>query len=52
MVAGLTQEWKNTKMRELPLGRFGQAEEVAPTALLLASKPGGNLFVGLAPRGR
>ena len=46
MVANLTQEWKNAKMRELPLGRFGQAEEVAPTALLLASEPGGNLFVG------
>ena len=46
MVAGLTQEWKNAKMRELPLGRFGRAEEVAPTALLLASEPGGNLFVG------
>lgn len=46
MVAGLTQEWKNAKMRELPLGRFGQPEEVAPTALLLASEPGGNLFVG------
>lgn len=46
MVAGLTEEWKNAKMRELPLGRFGQPEEVAPTALLLASEPGGNLFVG------
>ncbi len=33
-------------MRELPLGRFGTAEEVAPSALLLASEPGGNLFVG------
>jgi 3-oxoacyl-[acyl-carrier protein] reductase len=46
MVAGLTDEWKNAKMRELPLGRFGQPEEVAPTALLLASEPSGNLFVG------
>lgn len=46
MVADLTEEWKNAKMRELPLGRFGQPEEVAPTALLLASEPGGNLFVG------
>jgi 3-oxoacyl-[acyl-carrier protein] reductase len=46
MVAGLTEEWKNAKMRELPLGWFGQPEEVAPTALLLTSEPGGNLFVG------
>lgn len=46
MVDGVTQEWKKAKMRELPLGRFGIAEEVAPTALLLASEPGGNLFVG------
>ena len=46
MVAGVTDEWKKTKMRELPLGRFGVAEEVAPSALLLASEPGGNLFVG------
>ncbi|MEO5812338.1 MAG: SDR family oxidoreductase [Rhodanobacter sp.] len=46
MVAGVTDEWKKAKMRELPLGRFGVAEEVAPSALLLASEPGGNLFVG------
>lgn len=46
MVAGVTQEWKAAKMRELPLGRFGLVEEVAPSALLLASEPGGNLFVG------
>ena len=46
MVEGVTDEWKKAKMRELPLGRFGLAEEVAPSALLLASDPGGNLFVG------
>ncbi|PLW69598.1 SDR family NAD(P)-dependent oxidoreductase [Pseudohalioglobus lutimaris] len=46
MVAGVTDEWKQAKMLELPLGRFGLVEEVAPTALLLASDPGGNLFVG------
>ena len=46
MVSDLAEEWNNAKMRELPLGRFGQPEEVAPTALLLASDPGGNLFVG------
>lgn len=46
MVAGVTEEWKKAKMRELPLRRFGVVEEVAPSALLLASEPGGNLFVG------
>lgn len=46
MVAGVTDEWKQAKMRELPLGRFGVVAEVAPSALLLASEPGGNLFVG------
>lgn len=46
MVGGLSPEWKEAKMAELPLGRFGLPEEVAPSALLLASEPGGNLFVG------
>ena len=46
MVAGVTEEWKQAKTRELPLGRFGFVEEVAPSALLLTSEPGGNLFVG------
>jgi 3-oxoacyl-[acyl-carrier protein] reductase len=45
MVANLTQEWNNAKMRELS-PRFGLPEEVAPTELLLASEPGGNLVVG------
>jgi 3-oxoacyl-[acyl-carrier protein] reductase len=31
---------------QLPLGRFGLPEEVAPTAVLLASDPGGNLYTG------
>lgn len=46
MVAGIDEEWKAAKRRELPLGRFGVPEEVAPTAVLLASDPGGNLYVG------
>jgi 3-oxoacyl-[acyl-carrier protein] reductase len=46
MVAGIDEEWKRSKAKELPLGRFGEIEEVAPTAVLLASSPGGNLYVG------
>ena len=46
MVEGIDEEWKVAKRAELPLGRFGVPDEVAPTAVLLASDPGGNLFVG------
>lgn len=46
LVDGISQEWKHAKAKELPLGRFGKASEVAPIAVLLASEPGGNLFVG------
>ncbi|MBJ7288679.1 SDR family NAD(P)-dependent oxidoreductase [Williamsia sp.] len=46
MVDGIDEDWKRAKRAELPLGRFGTADEVAPTAVLLASNPGGNLFVG------
>lgn len=46
LVEGISAEWKKAKRAELPLGRFGTPEEVAPSALLLASDPGGNLFVG------
>jgi 3-oxoacyl-[acyl-carrier protein] reductase len=46
MVEGITEEWKAAKRAELPLGRFGRPEEVAPTAVLLASTPGGSLYVG------
>ena len=46
LVEGITEEWKVAKRAELPLGRFGVPAEVAPTAVLLASDPGGNLYVG------
>ncbi|GAA5172107.1 3-oxoacyl-ACP reductase family protein [Amycolatopsis dongchuanensis] len=46
MVEGITEDWKAAKRAELPLGRFGRPEEVAPTAVLLASDPGGNLYCG------
>jgi 3-oxoacyl-[acyl-carrier protein] reductase len=46
LVDGISADWKTAKQAELPLGRFGQPDEVAPTAVLLASSPGGNLYVG------
>ncbi len=46
LVDGISEEWKAAKRSELPLGRFGTVDEVAPTAVLLASSPGGDLYVG------
>jgi 3-oxoacyl-[acyl-carrier protein] reductase len=46
LVDGISEDWKVAKRAELPLGRFGRPEEVAPTAVLLASSPGGDLYVG------
>jgi 3-oxoacyl-[acyl-carrier protein] reductase len=46
LLDNVSDEWRAGKQAELPLGRFGIPEEVAPTALLLASDPGGNLYVG------
>lgn len=46
LVEGISKDWKTAKRKELPLGRFGTPAEVAPTAVLLAADPGGNLYVG------
>lgn len=46
MLAGLSTEWVAAKEAELPLGRFGRPEEVAPTALMLAASPDGDLYLG------
>lgn len=46
MTDQLTDEWRAAKAAQLPLGRFGEPHEVAPAVVLLASEPGGNLFVG------
>jgi 3-oxoacyl-[acyl-carrier protein] reductase len=43
---GLPEEWRKRKLNELPIGRAGQVEEIAPTAILLASEEGA-YYVGV-----
>jgi len=45
LVRELSLEWRTRKASELPLGRFGEPEEVAATVAFLAS-PQASLFVG------
>ena len=45
LVLGLSEEWRNTKAAELPLGRFGEPWEVAETVSFLVSD-GAALYVG------
>ena len=45
LVMALSEDWRRRKAAELPLGRFGQADEVAAVVGFLVS-PGGSLFVG------
>lgn len=46
MTDRMTAQWRTDKAAELPIGRFGVPSEVAPTALLLASSPAGDLYTG------
>jgi 3-oxoacyl-[acyl-carrier protein] reductase len=45
LVMALSQEWRAAKAKELPLGRFGEPDEVAATVSFLASAQA-SLFVG------
>ena len=45
LVLGLSEEWRQNKAAELPLGRFGEPGEVAETVSFLASD-GAALYVG------
>jgi 3-oxoacyl-[acyl-carrier protein] reductase len=45
LVLGLSEEWRNVKAAELPLGRFGEPWEVAETVAFLVSD-GAALYVG------
>jgi 3-oxoacyl-[acyl-carrier protein] reductase len=48
----ITEEWRRRKEAELPMGRFGRVEDVAPTAVFLAGE-GGAYYTGqtLSPDG-
>ncbi len=52
MMAEETEEWASKKLSELPIGRFGEVHEVAPTAVFLASDDA-SYYVGqtLCPNG-
>jgi 3-oxoacyl-[acyl-carrier protein] reductase len=49
---GLSADWKARKLSEIPLGRMGRPQDIAPTAVLLASSDG-DFYVGqtLSPNG-
>ena len=45
LVRALSEDWRRAKAAELPLGRFGEPEEIAATVAFLASDQA-SLFVG------
>lgn len=46
LFAGLSESFKKQKKAELVIPRFARVEEVAPTAVFLASDPEGNVYTG------
>lgn len=53
LLAAHSTSWLAMKKAQLPVGRFGQVDEIAPTALLLASETGAAFYSGqtLSPNG-
>jgi len=45
LLKSIPQDWLDRKKAEMPLRRFGRVDEIAPTAVLLASD-GGSFYTG------
>ena len=45
LLRGIPQAWLDAKRKELPIGRFGRPDEVAPTIVMLATAAG-SYYVG------
>ncbi|MDQ0217715.1 3-oxoacyl-ACP reductase FabG [Peribacillus cavernae] len=46
LFAGLSESFRTSKKAELVIPRFARVDEVAPTAVFLASDPEGNVYTG------
>ncbi|GHH98839.1 SDR family NAD(P)-dependent oxidoreductase [Neobacillus kokaensis] len=46
MLAKFNYSWREQKLSQLPLHRFGSVEEIVPSVVLLASDPDGNAYTG------
>src|SRR5699024_1985605 len=46
LMESIDQNWKDKKRKELILPKFGEVDEISPSAVFLASSPDGNLYTG------
>ena len=46
LMGEVSAEWREQKLAELVIPHFGTPEQIAPSVLMLASSPGGDLYTG------
>lgn len=46
LMGEVSEDWRDAKLADLVIPRFGTPEEIVPSVLLLASSPAGNLYTG------